>query len=358
MAGRAGTLRHLGHVRKGIRKVTLPEPHPNLENLCRNLDRLMTTEARMSDYSRGAIIHLYEAARQAQGGGPLSLLAARHVLAAAQPGRIAIVATGAGGHKFMPHGETDGPLGAVVLARAIHEATGATPVLLTDHHSRESLEAAALAAGLGIRPLEVAREVGFTTHVVTLGPGEPDEAGAEALLDRLDPCLLCSVERLGPAPDGIAYNASGNPAATVRALTERIFDIAASRAIPSLGIGDNGNEIGFGRIYQAVVAHKPFGDRLATRVATDVLVPANTSNWGAYAVVAAIAAVLRRPEIAHDGATESRILRANAAAGSADGSTGRHILAVDGVPEEVNQGVVEFMRCIVRNGLAIHKRAF
>lgn len=337
--------------------MNLPEPHPNLENLCRNLDRLMTVEARISDYSRGAIGKLYEAALAAQ-GGPLSLLAARHLLAAARPGRVALVVTGAGGHKHMPHGETDGPLGAVVLARAIHEATGAIPVLLTDHHSRESLEATALAAGLGIRPLDVAREVAFTTHVVTLGPGEPDAAGAEALVDALDPCVMCSVERLGPAADGVAYNASGNPAAAVRAHTERLFDLAAARGIPTLGIGDNGNEIGFGRIHQAVVAHKAYGARLATRVATDVLVPANTSNWGAYAVVAAMAAVLRNPALAHDPQAEQRILDANVAKGSADGSTGRNIHAVDGMPGDVSVSLVNMMRCIVRNGLVMHKRAF
>jgi hypothetical protein len=337
--------------------MTLPEPHPNLENLCRNLDRLMTVEARLSETSRDTIAKLYDAAVAKQ-GGPLSLLAARHVLAHAKPGRVAIIVTGAGGHDFMPHGETDGPLGAAVLARAIHEATGAIPVLLTDHHSRDSLEKTALAAGLGIRSLEVVREVAFTTHVVTLGPGEPDVAGAAALLDQLDPTLLCSVERLGPAQDGIAYNATGNPAAAKRALVERIFDLAAERGIASFGTGDNGNEIGFGLIHAAVVAHKTFGERLATRVATDVLLPANTSNWGAYAAVAAMAAVLRRPELAHDPETEARILTTNVAAGSAEGSTGRHTYAVDGMPGDVSVSFVNMMRCIVTNGLRQYRRGF
>jgi hypothetical protein len=255
----------------------------------------------------------------------------------------------------MPHGETDGPLGAVVLARAIHEATGAIPVLLTDHHSRESLEKTALAAGLGIRSLAVAREVAFTTHVVTLPPGEVD---AKALLDELDPTLLCSVERLGPARDGVAYNATGNPAAAKRAKVESLFDAAAERGIASFGTGENGNEIGFGLIHAAVVAHKTYGERLATRVATDVLLPANTSNWGAYAVVAAMAAVLRRPELAHDPETEARILATNVAAGSAEGSTGRHIYAVDGMPGDVSVSFVNIMRCIVTNGLRQYRRGF
>lgn len=334
--------------------MTLPEPHANLENMCRNLDRLMTVEARLSETSRDTIAKLYDAAVAKQ-GGPLSLLAARLILTHAKPGRVALVVTGAGGHDFMPNGETDGPLGAVVLARAIHEATGAVPILLTDHHSRDSLEKTALAAGLGIRSLDVVPKVAFTTHVVTLPPGEVDAA---ALFEQLDPTLLCSVERLGPAKDGIAYNATGNPAAAKRAKVESLFDLGAERGIATFGTGDNGNEIGFGLIHDAVVAHKTYGGKLATRVATDVLLPANTSNWGAYAVVAAMAAVLRRPEIAHDPETEARILATNVAAHSAEGSTGRHIYGVDGMPGDVSVSFVNFMRCIVTNGLRTYRRGF
>ena len=50
---------------------------PNLENICRNIDRLVTVEMRISDYARGVIAKLYDAACLAQGGEPLSLVAAR-----------------------------------------------------------------------------------------------------------------------------------------------------------------------------------------------------------------------------------------------------------------------------------------
>jgi hypothetical protein len=56
----------------------------------------------------------------------------------------------------------------------------------------------------------------------------------------------------------------------------------------------------------AVRRHKPGGTALATRVATDVLVAANTSNWGAYGIVAALAAILSRPEIMHGPDDEAR----------------------------------------------------
>ena len=101
-----------------------------------------------------------------------------------------------------------------------------------------------------------------------------------------------------------------------------LFDQGAARGIPSLGIGDNGNEIGYGLIEEAVRTHKPAGDKLATRVKTDVLVAANTSNWGPMRVCAAIAALCGRAELFHSPEMERRMLEACVAAGGADGSTG------------------------------------
>ena len=111
--------------------------------------------------------------------------------------------------------------------------------------------------------------------------------------------MVISIEKLGPNPQGIAHTSTGTPTASDRARAECLFDEAARRGIPSLGIGDNGNELGFGLIADAVAKYKPNGERLCTRVKTDVLVPANTSNWGAYAVEAALAALVGRPEIMH-----------------------------------------------------------
>ena len=54
----------------------------------------------------------------------------------------------------------------------------------------------------------------------------------------------------------------------------------------------------------------------------------NTSNWGAYAVEAALAALVNRPEIMHTAEIEKRMLEACVATHAADGSTGRHIMQV------------------------------
>lgn len=325
---------------------------PNLENICRQIDRLCTVEMRISDYSRGVIANLYNAAVEAQGGQPLSLLAARKVLENAREGRYFFVVTGAGNPRFLPAGETDGPPGAVVLARAIHEATGALPILLTDAPFVANVKATAMAAGLYPRedPSDLSGTP-YTTAVLPLVPGDDAESTCADYMARLDPTLLVSIEKIGPAANGLAHSASGTPAAPSHCRAEPLFDIARQRGIATIGIGDNGNEIGFGKITPAVHKYKPSGTTLATRVETDVLVAANTSNWGGYGLVAAMAAGLQRPELAHTPRAEKRILEANVAHGAADGSTGRLLMAVDGMDEDVQYAVVTMLQHIVKNGL-------
>ena len=317
----------------------------------RNIDRLVTIEARISDSSRNVIAKLYDAACAAQNGGPLCVLAARRILQTLGPGKVVFITTGAGDPDFLPAGETDGPPGAAALALAIHAATGALPVLLTREAFVANLQATVLACGLGIRAPEALARVPFSAAVLPVAAGETAEAQALHYVERFDPAMMIAVEKLGPNPDGVACSSTGTPTSAERGRAECLFDLARERGIPTLGIGDNGNEIGFGLIRDAVVQHKPNGARLGTRVATDVLVPANTSNWGAYAVEAALAVLLDRPELMHGVEIERRMIEACVAAHGVDGSTGRHVMAVDGMPAEMSYAVVTLLGGMVRNGL-------
>ncbi|WP_421998565.1 glutamate cyclase domain-containing protein [Reyranella sp.] len=325
----------------------------------RHIDRLVTVEARISPTSRNVIVNLHEAACAAQGGGPLSMLAARQILEHLGPGKTVFITTGAGDPRFLPAGETDGPPGVAALALAIHAATGAVPLLFTEAPFVDNLAATTLAVGLGIREPRHALDTGYTTAVLPLAYDETAEQQAAHYLDTYKPALVISIEKIGPNSRGIAHTSTGTPTAGDRARAECLFDEAARRGIPSLGIGDNGNEIGFGLIPDAVAKYKPNGERLCTRVKTDVLVPANTSNWGAYAVEAALAVLTGKPEIMHSAETERRMIEACVDAHGADGSTGRHILQVDGMPAEMSCAVVTMLGIIVRNGLLSgFKRAF
>lgn len=335
---------------------TTPE---QLALIGRHIDRLVTVEARISPTSRNVIVNLYEAACAAQGGGPLSMRAAQQILTHLGPGKTVFLTTGAGDPRYLPAGETDGPPGVAALALAIHAATGAVPILFTEEPFRHNLAATTLAAGLGIREPKHALNTGYTTTVLPLAHDETAEKQATDYLDIYKPAMVISIEKIGPNPQGIAHTSTGTPTASDRARAECLFDEAARRGIPSLGIGDNGNELGFGLIADAVARYKPNGERLCTRVKTDVLVPANTSNWGAYAVEAALAALVGKPEIMHSPEIERRMIEACVDAHGVDGSTGRHILGVDGMPAEASYAIVAMLGCIVRNGvLPGFKRAF
>lgn len=328
--------------------------------VCAQIDRLVTVEMRISDYSRGVIVNLYEAAKAAQGGQPISLTAARFIMERAETGRPFIVTTGAGVAGFLPEGETDGPPGAIALAMAIHSLTGAIPVFVTDSPYVKNIEATAIAGGFGLRNTEEIRRFPFTTMVLSLSAGEASRAEAVRYVEELDPCLVIAVEKIGTTPDGHAASASGTRVSpSTFGLAEAMFDRAREKGIGTIGVGDNGNELGFGKITDAIHRFKPRGAELATRVDADVLFPANTSNWGAYAIAAALALLSGRQDIAHTPEGERRILEACVAHGAADGSTGRHMLAVDGMAAEAHYALLTLLQHIVRNGsLTNYRRPF
>jgi hypothetical protein len=74
---------------------------------------------------------------------------------------------------------------------------------------------------------------------------------------------------------------------------------------------------------------------MATVVATDVLVVAGTSNWGAYGIEACLAAIAGKPDLIHSARVEQFMLEECVRTGGVDGSTGRQILQVDGTSMEV-----------------------
>jgi D-glutamate cyclase len=325
-----------------------------------NLDRICSLEMRPRGSSHAVIHRLYDAARQVTGEA-LTMAAARHLAERVKSGDFVLITTGAGHPVYLPHGETDGPLGAVALARMLAEGIGAVPVMLTEQQHVENLRATAVAGGLTIRGLdEVASVAGSTTILPFPDQDEPARQVALDLLTQIEPAAVIAIEKLGPNAAGVAHTATGMAASTDRARIEHLIDAARERGILTVGIGDNGNEIGFGLIEDAVREYKPFGrtcrcpcgEGLACVVATDLLVVAGTSNWGAYGVEAALAAVLGRPDLIHDRRTEEFMLYENVRAGGIDGSTARQVPGVDGTSPAVQAAIVELMTAVVRHGLA------
>ncbi len=337
-----------------------PAAHRSLHSIGHAIDRLVTVEMRLSSYSRGVITGLYDAALAAQGGCPLSLRAAQGLRETVGPGGVVLFTTGAGSNPdYLPCGETDGPPGVAALAATLSTGLGAVPILLTERAYVETVARTALAAGLGQRSPDVATRVRGTTSVLPLAADDSAVEQVRGYFDRFQPQAVIAIEKAGPNARGVTHTASGGAYGPQRARAEVLFDLARERRVLTIGIGDNGNEIGFGVIEDYVRKNRLYGDKcncpcgagIATRVATDVLFPANTSNWGAYGIAAALAVVLGRVDLMHTPETERHMVEACVASGAGDGATGRHVPLIDGTPMDVQLAVVTMLQAIVPTAL-------
>lgn len=227
-----------------------------------------------------------------------------------------------------PCGETDGPLGAVFLARAL-KPLGVRVTLLTDSFCRRALEVGLHACGLD-----------ETVFVRTLCNE------AHLLESEVEWTHLIALERVGPGQDGRCRNMRGLDISDQIAPAHILFEGKPRQR--TIGIGDGGNEIGMGKIPLDVISRNiPDGERIACRVPTDQLIVAGVSNWGAYALAVGVA-VLRGqtlPASLFDIEQERELLRIMVEQGPlVDGVTGRQSITVDGL------SFVEYSRPLVRLG--------
>jgi D-glutamate cyclase len=315
------------------------------------IDRLMTVEIRPLNggLPAGFVVPMYEVCR-AHHGEPLSSLAARKLSDTLSPGDIVFIATGAGTAPKLPQGETDGPVGAAVLARALILAFGVRAVFVT-----EDAHAAPVRAVADIINDELGKPASVSTVCFPLGL-EPGRNIAQTLMEEYRPRAVIFVERDGPNKEGFFHGVRGdcrNPEDVGHVYL--LADIARQRGVLTIGIGDGGNEVGFGAVRDAIAAVHPLGGKslaghasgVVTVTATDVVVSASVSNWGAYAVAAALAARTRNPGVLHSPELEHVLIEATVRAGARDGATSKAEVAVDGITWQGHTSFVELLRSIV-----------
>lgn len=321
------------------------------------IDRLITVEMRNRGMPSGKIVPLYEAARAEAGGDPLAYSAALGLVKSVQRGDRVMIVTGAGSGPLIPKGENDGPVGAAVLARALHFGLGALPVLVCEQHHVDPVVAACEAAGVGIRSLDIATASKIGGAVVA---APTDQAAlldwARRLSEELNPAAIISIERLGPNGKGVVHGATGLSGWDPMVDLSPLFMVAAERGVFSIGIGDAGNEIGFGRIVDAVRRIQPHGERcqcpcgggMATTVPTDALVVAAVSNWGAYGIEACLALLLENADLPHSPQEAASIIQRCLEAGGLEAMQCTQRFFVDGIRGEVSVDIVQILREMVR----------
>ena len=241
-----------------------------------------------------------------------------------RPGNVAII-TGfyiltAGQH------ETDGPPGAIAIGNAL-QSLGRQVTYVTDQHTAPMMR-----DWLGDR----AEVVEFPIAGIAAS-----RQAAAALLDRIQPALLVSIERCGRTGDDIYLNMLSRDITDYTARLDYLFELG----IPSVGIGDGGNEIGMGNLLE----HIPPVERLPDDPAVstvDQLVIASVSNWGGYGLVAALSRLVGRnllPPLEED----TRLIRQMVDEGAVDGGSGINRCYVDNFTLEQNGELLERLHGLV-----------
>jgi hypothetical protein len=284
---------------------------------------------------------------------PQDFSRACHSLAAHPAPRLAVV-TGF----YIPaakHGETDGPLGAVYLARTLPQL-GIEVLLVSDPFCRS-----ALCAGLR-KCSSLTRRVPVLDLPHTAAESRPEVWWP--FDEHPPPTHLLALERVGPAhtPESIRNLPRGSEETVRRFLAEvtsdhhdrchtmrgvditadmhdaaHLFDRARISGDPpvTIGIGDGGNEIGMGKVpWEVIRRNIPGGAVIACRVATDHLIVTGISNWGAYALAAGVALAkgVTPPPEWFDLEREREILECMVAEGPlVDGVSGQFSARVDGL---------------------------
>lgn len=329
-----------------------------------DIDRLITL-----DMNRRGVVHtLYEAARK-ETGRPLVQAAAETLYGAVGSGSVVLFATGWPDRPWITPaiGELDGPPGAALLARGLHVSKGAVPIFLVEEQLVSAMSATARAAGFAVlSPAEASACVDSPAplHAVSVMsfPVDTEEARTESerLIKELDPKAVVAVEKGSANRKGVIHNARGADTSSSMAKVDELIRSAAAAGIPSVGIGDGGNEIGMGRISEAIRHHVPYGDRcacpcgdgIAPEIATDCLVVSAVSNWGAYGTAATLALMSGDEDVLHDASTELRTLREAADAGLIDGNTGYVTPGADGLSADTHAAMTTILKQIVSNALS------
>ena len=317
------------------------------------LDRLVNI-----DLGGRGVEHLYTAARARLGRSLVG--AAAELLYGLEPGSTVVMTSGSVTRSWISPAiaENDGPAGLAAIARALSLAKRANLVVLAEETLLAPIASVMAVAGLTVLPLEQARiaNADGSLAAVTLQPFTtvPDAApDAGAVLDELSPALLFSTERIGRNIDGVYCNMRGRDNGIGRARIDFIFDEALRRGIPTLAVGDGGNEIGMGIVAEAVRRHVRFGDQrlgggagIGAVTGADVLVTAAVSNWGCYAIAAALAARRRDPRLLHTPDMERVLLGRGAEVGLINSVDGIIDVNVDGIALSTHLAIVEVIQAI------------
>eukprot|EP00039_Didymoeca_costata_P007275 m.97990 g.97990 ORF g.97990 m.97990 type:complete len:203 (+) comp13621_c0_seq3:352-960(+) len=99
---------------------------------------------------------------------------------------------------------------------------------------------------------------------------------------------LLAIERVGRASDGKYYTMSARDVSHRCQPIDDLFDLAEVLGVTTSAIGDGGNELGMGKMFSSISAMGKTQQKIACVTKATNMIAAGVSNWGGYALCAAL----------------------------------------------------------------------
>lgn len=108
-------------------------------------------------------------------------------------------------------------------------------------------------------------------------------------------CLL-AIERVGKNKSGMYLSMKGQDLSDWVDPIDSLFEEAVDNPlVTTIGIGDGGNELGMGKVNEAVQQHITNGAEIGCVVGSDILIAAGVSNWAGHALAGGLYALSSCP---------------------------------------------------------------
>lgn len=217
------------------------------------------------------------------------------------------------------YAETDGPTGTLAVARAL-EGLGYHGIVITDKYCEGFFEL---------------KNISVEYVAINADPSVYEE-----ILAKYRPVYMISIERCGHNLENEYANMRGDSITGQTACIDTLFELAAEKKIPTIGVGDGGNEIGMGNVRQVILEKLELNPCVVT---VDDLIIATTSNWGAYALAAYMAKLSGKPVFITYEEIEEYMAQI-VALGCVDGVTKQKKMGTDGFSMEIEKEIITSLR--------------
>ncbi|NBY02780.1 MAG: DUF4392 domain-containing protein [Planctomycetes bacterium] len=257
-----------------------------------------------------------------------------------------------------PAPETDGPPGALLIARTL-ASLGRKVAITCEKNCMSAFEAGLQNLGLSDKiqliesPLDshadyaqsffskLKQKIGDISHFIAI-----EKCGPSHLLQSIPGQNISAfLNATDDSSRGKILTMSGKDITPFTAPVHHCFDpnFCIANNITRIGIGDGGNEIGMGNIpWHVIAANINNGSKIACATTVDHLIVAGVSNWGGYALGSGLLLNVGLPALSSlDPETEWKILEIMVQQGGlVDGRLGERIASVDGIDWSIHTNVI------------------